>query len=124
MSEMNSMNNEVSQSQIHDNLPEVYKNLDPSKNKSRPIMTKYEYTLVKGLRKQQLNENMMPYVDIKGLKEHEKTIDNIFKLEFEAKQIPFIISRPIGNKTEYWRLCDLSYGEIVDNFLNKDKPTD
>lgn len=119
MSEMVSMSNENAQSEIHDNLPEVYKNLDPSKNKSRPIMTKYEYTLVKGLRKQQLNENMMPYINIKGLKEHEKTIDNIFKLEFEAKQIPFIISRPIGNKNEYWRICDLSYGEIIPNFLSK-----
>ena len=72
MSEINAMTNEASQSTIHDNLPEVYQNLDPIKNKSRPIMTKYEYTLVKGLRKQQLNENMMPYVDITGLKPHEK----------------------------------------------------
>ena len=111
-----------SQPAIHDNLPEIYKNLDVTKNKSRPIMTKYEYTLIRGLRLQQLNENNVPYVDIKELKEKKKcTIENIFEMEFNAGKLPFIISRPIGHDVEYWRVADLHYGDIIENFLDKGK---
>ena len=113
----------MSQSQIHDNLNHIYNNLDPSKNISRPIMTKYEYSLVRGLRLQQLHENMMPYVNLDdpNLKESDKTITKIFEMEFAAKKIPFIISRPVGMNMEYWRICDLEYNELVPNFLNQEK---
>ena len=74
-------------------------------HKTIPILTKYELTKVLGQRIKQLNAGAKPFVEnISGI------LDNYFiaKTELEKKKIPFIIRRPLPNKTsEYWNLKDL-----------------
>ena len=57
-----------------------------------PIMTKYEYTRIRGIRIQQLIDGMKPFV------EHDKedTESDIFKKELVEKKIPLMITRPVG----------------------------
>ena len=78
-------------------------------HKTVPILTKFEKAKILGLRVSQLNNGAEPFVKV-----NENIIDNfiIAERELDAKQLPFIVSRPIpSGKTEYWKLEDL---ELVD----------
>jgi|TARA_B100000902_G_scaffold398224_1_gene464269 DNA-directed RNA polymerase subunit K/omega len=60
-----------------------------------PIMTKYEYTRIRGIRIQQLIDGMQAFVDIEeGDKE-----EDIFKKELHEKKIPLKVTRPNGYNT-------------------------
>lgn len=60
----------------------------------RPIMTKYEYTRVLGVRIQQLIDGLPALV------EHEKdaTYNEIAEKELFERKLPLLVSRPIGYK--------------------------
>ena len=58
----------------------------------QPIMTKYEYTRIKGIRVQQLIDGVKPFVEI----EPEDTEHDIFKKELIQKKIPLMVKRPVG----------------------------
>jgi DNA-directed RNA polymerase subunit K/omega len=61
-----------------------------------PIMTKFEYTRIRGIRLQQLSDGMKPYVPVY---ENDTYVD-IFKRELAEHKIPLKIIRKIGyNKT-------------------------
>jgi len=63
---------------------------------NKPIMTKFEYTRIRGIRLQQLNDGMKAYVN---LNENDTYVD-IFEREFKEKKIPLKVVRKIGyNKT-------------------------
>ena len=76
---------------------------DPTKNKSRPIITIYERTLLIGKRATQIAYGANPLIEIKP------GMDEIAIAEEELKQrkIPLIIKRSIGDHTEYWRPSDM-----------------
>jgi DNA-directed RNA polymerase subunit K/omega len=70
-----------------------------------PILTKFEYTRVLGLRATQIENGAPLFISV-----DESIIDSyvIARMELEAKKLPFIIRRPLpGGKMEYWRLHDL-----------------
>jgi DNA-directed RNA polymerase subunit K/omega len=70
-----------------------------------PILTKFEYTRILGIRATQI-ENGAPLF----MKIDKSIIDSyvIARMELEAKKLPFILRRPLpGGKMEYWRLSDL-----------------
>ena len=74
-------------------------------HKTLPILTKYEKTKILGIRLKQLNNGSQPFINI-----GENIIDNniIVLQELENKKLPFIIVRPLPNRTfEYWKLKDL-----------------
>ena len=74
-------------------------------HKTLPILTKYEKTKILGIRLKQLNNGSQPFINI-----GENIIDNniIALQELENKKLPFIIVRPLPNRTfEYWKLKDL-----------------
>jgi len=78
--------------------------IDPL-HRTVPILTKYEYAHVIGLRATQINAGANPFVEI-----DKKIVDGylIAQIEIRQKKIPFIIRRPLpGGGTEYWRLSDL-----------------
>ena len=78
--------------------------IDPL-HRTVPILTKYEYAHVIGLRASQINDGANPFVEI-----DKKIVDGhlIAQIEIRQKKIPFIIRRPLpGGGTEYWRLSDL-----------------
>ena len=78
--------------------------IDPL-HRTIPILTKYEYARVLGLRATQINAGAKPFVEVE-----KKIVDGylIAQIEIRQKKIPFIIRRPLpGGGTEYWRLSDL-----------------
>jgi len=84
---------------------EIYKNYDVSKNVTDPILTKYEYTKILGMRAQQIANNSEPLIEV------TKDLDNpisIAKEEIRQRKSPIILKRKIGEEQfEYWKLEDL-----------------
>ena len=78
-------------------------------HKTLPFITCYEKTRVLGERAKQIEAGAKPFVEVE-----ENIIDSylIALREYQAKQIPFIIQRPLPNGlSEYWKLSDL---ELLD----------
>ena len=78
---------------------EIYKNYDISKNITEPILTKYEYTKILGMRAQQIANNSEPLITV--TKDLNNPID-IAKEEIRQRKSPIILKRKIGeNQYEY-----------------------
>ncbi len=74
-------------------------------HKTTPILSKYEYTNIIGIRAKQLSDGASPLIELS-----EEIIDNyiIADIELRQKVLPFIIKRPLGHGgCEYWKLSDL-----------------
>ncbi len=72
---------------------------------TNPILTKFEYTRILGIRTKQLNNGAKPFVKVP-----EGIVDGylIAEKELREKMLPFIIKRPIPNGgCEYWNIKDL-----------------
>ena len=79
---------------------------DPANNVSRNVLTKYERTLVIGVRLEQLARGAPPYIDHK--KHGLKTIQQVAEKELQERVIPFMVQRTMPDgKLEYWRLSDM-----------------
>lgn len=92
-----------------DNIIEDYRlmllNYDPKKNKTRPIMTKYEKAFVLGKRATQIERGAEPLIDVPLGIESAVTIA---EMELYANLTPFIIERNLGNgKKEIWKIKDM-----------------
>lgn len=80
--------------------------IDPL-HKTAPFITKYERARIIGSRAEQIERGAKPFVDVESNIINARTIA---MLEYDQKIIPFIIARPLPNKTiEYWRLQDLEF---------------
>jgi DNA-directed RNA polymerase I, II, and III subunit RPABC2 len=83
---------------------------DRSKYKSLPIMTKYEFDQIIGLRTMHLSRGAPPLVDIP---EDFKIVSNInlreiAQKELVEKRLPYMVKRMMPNgKAEYWNVADL-----------------
>ena len=74
-------------------------------HKTTPIMSKYEYTNLIGIRCKQLGDGAHPLIDIS-----KDVMDNVVIAELELRQkvLPFVIKRPLPHGAcEYWRVRDL-----------------
>jgi DNA-directed RNA polymerase subunit K/omega len=74
-------------------------------HKTTPILSKYEYTNIIGIRAKQLSDGASPLIELS-----EEIIDNyiIADIELRQKVLPFIIKRPLGHGgCEYWKVSDL-----------------
>lgn len=89
-----------------DSFTDVLSKYDPSKNKSRNIMTIYEKTNVIGLRLEQLAFGAPSLLD-KSQLEKCKSLRDIVDLELKNNLLPFMICRNINNTKEYWKLRDM-----------------
>ena len=88
-----------------DNYTDLYKNYDISKNKSEPIMTKYEYTKILGIRAQQIAMGAEPLIEV--TKDLDSVVE-IAKEEIRQRKTPIILERKIGeDEFDYWKLEDL-----------------
>jgi len=73
---------------------------------TRPILTKYEKTLILGHRAQQILNNSLILVNIEKLK--DKSPLEIARKELKEGLIPFIIRRPLPNgRFEDWKCSEL-----------------
>ena len=74
---------------------------------SIPFLTKYEKARIIGARAEQIDRGAMPFVKVDESVMNGRTIAI---MEFDEKKIPFIVARPMPNKSvEYWRLQDLEF---------------
>ena len=79
--------------------------MNDSNHKTYPFLTQYEKTKILSLRASQLAHNSRPFIDVPA---HVTDVHEIARLELDAKRIPYIIKRPLPDRTfEYWRLQDL-----------------
>ena len=74
------------------------------KNKSKPIMTKYEYTKIIGIRSEELARGGKPLIKVSP---GTINIEDIAIEELDKRKTPFILRRKINNKFEYWKIEDL-----------------
>jgi DNA-directed RNA polymerase I, II, and III subunit RPABC2 len=80
-------------------------NIVDANHTSLPIITKYEYTRIIGIRASQIEKGAPLFIEVP-----DTMIDSylIAKDELHQKKLPFIIKRPIPNGSiEYWKLVDL-----------------
>lgn len=82
-----------------------YKNYDITKNKTEPIMNKYEYTQILGIRVQQIERGGEPLITVT---EDLNTPQLIAEEELRQRKTPFILKRKVGKEYEYWKIEDLS----------------
>ena len=69
-------------------------------------LSKYEKTLILGLRSQQLTLRAQPLIDI------PKNVDSVItiaEMELEQRKLPFIIKRTLDTHNEFWKLEDMLY---------------
>lgn len=82
---------------------EIIMNYNPEKNKSIPILTDYEITFILGKRATQIAYGAIPLIDVKSGMNHIQIAEE----ELKQKKTPYIIKRTIGNKVEYYKICDM-----------------
>jgi DNA-directed RNA polymerases I, II, and III subunit RPABC2 len=91
---------------LSDNNVNLYKNYDIKNNISDPILTKYEYTKVLGMRAQQIALGAEPLIEVT---EDLNDVVLIAKEELRQRKTPMIIQRTVGlRKFEYWKIEDLA----------------
>jgi len=74
-------------------------------HQSQPFLSIYEKTKILSFRSNQLAQGARPFVVVP---EHMTNVLDIAKLELTERRLPFIIKRPMPDRTfEYWRLNDL-----------------
>ena len=83
---------------------DIMRNYDPSKNKTRNILSKYEKVKIIGLRTEQLQRGAEPVINwTKEFDPHSIAIE-----ELKQKKIPFMICRRLPDNTkEYYKLDDM-----------------
>ena len=89
-------------------ISKFYKEYDVSKNITEPIMSKYEYTQILGLRVQQIERGAEPLIEVTS---DLDTPQLIAEEELRQRKTPFILKRKIGlDRYECWKIEDLSIG--------------
>lgn len=97
--------NLTSNKKLNNDVLEINEILKSQKYDSKPVMTKYEFTKILGLRSQQICEGALPLVKVpEGMTDSTE----IALLELREKKIPFLIKREFSdNYREYWKVKDL-----------------
>ena len=75
-----------------------------------PYYSKYEYTVLLGMRAQQLAEGARPLVELDGLVQSSPTfVWDLAKKEILEQKLPYIIHRRLPNGiSEYWNAVELT----------------
>ncbi len=91
---------------VVEDFDDIMRKYDPSQNKTRNILSKFEKVKILGLRSEQLQRGAQPYVDVDTSSSFNPK--NIALQELHEKKIPFMIKRQLPDgSTEYWRLDDM-----------------
>jgi DNA-directed RNA polymerase I, II, and III subunit RPABC2 len=96
----------MSKQVVVEDFDDVMRKYDPSQNKTRNILSKFEKVKLIGLRSEQLQRGAQPYVDVDTSSSFNPK--NIALQELHEKKLPFMIKRQLPDgSTEYWRLDDM-----------------
>lgn len=89
-----------------EDFADIMKNYDPSKNRTKNILSKYEKVKLIGVRAEQLQRGSPPCVTLDPNAPFDARLIAI--QELHARKLPMMICRklPDGVK-EYWRLDDM-----------------
>lgn len=91
---------------VVEDFDDIMRKYDPSQNKTRNILSKFEKVKIIGLRSEQLQRGAQPYVDVDTSSSFNPK--NIALQELHEKKLPFMIKRQLPDgSTEYWRLDDM-----------------
>ena len=86
-------------------VEEIYDKYHNQLKKTRPILDRFEYTKILGIRAQQIANGATPLVSTESLTD----IIDIVKKEYVECKIPLFIKRNLSNgESEYWRIEDFS----------------
>ena len=92
-------------SQDEDDITQIYKNYDVTKNVSSQNMTKYEKALIIGQRAEQIANGAEPLIKVP---DGVYNVVEIVREELAKKATPFILKRRVGDHYEYWKIEDLN----------------
>jgi len=100
------INDVVVEGNADQDMIDILKNYKKHKKayKTSPILTKYERCRVLSERASQINCGAEIYL------KNTDSLSNAYDIavqELNEKRIPYIIRRPYGNGSEYWKLKDL-----------------
>ena len=92
------------------------RNADHSKYRSLPIMTKYEFDQVIGLRTMHLSRGAPPLVEVDADFRVSSNMElrAIAIRELKEGKLPYMVKRPMpSGKTEYWRVSKLNLSPVM-----------
>jgi DNA-directed RNA polymerases I, II, and III subunit RPABC2 len=91
---------------ITDDFDDIMRKYDPSSNKTRNILSKFEKVKIIGLRSEQLQRGAQPYVK---LEPNQPFVPRDVALqELKEHKLPFMLRRQLPNgNIEYFRLDDM-----------------
>jgi DNA-directed RNA polymerase subunit K/omega len=93
-------------SKVIEDYKDIIANYNPTKNKSKNILSKYEKTKIIGFRMEQLARNAEPYVEVSDKNSFDPY--EIAVRELRTLKLPFMICRTLPNgEKEYYRLEDM-----------------
>jgi DNA-directed RNA polymerase subunit K/omega len=99
-----SKNDDKPESIVYENdYREIIMNYNPKKNVSIPVLTDYEIAFILGKRATQIAYGSIPLIEVKAGMNHIQIAEE----ELKQKKTPYIIKRTIGNKIEYYKICDM-----------------
>ena len=91
---------------VIESYEDVLSSYDPTKNTTRPIMSKYEKAKIVGVRIQQIARGAETLVNVKLL--DHPTVRDIVLAELDQKVLPFVVVRTLPNGVkEHWRVKDM-----------------
>lgn len=92
------------------------RNADKSTYRSLPILTKYEFDQIIGLRTMHLSRGAPPLVVLEEGFQVESNIQlrQVAQRELVERKLPYMIKRTMPNgKIEYWSLADLDLTAVM-----------
>ena len=94
------------QPDVYHNHIDILKNYDTIKKKNitRPRITKYELTKCLGMRAEMLAGGAEPLIEVPP---YVTSVEEIAKLEFNQRKLPFILRRAVTGGFDYWKIEDL-----------------
>lgn len=91
---------------MNQDYTEIMKSYDPTKNKTKNILTKFEKVKILGCRAEQLQRGAPAFVDIDPGVDFDAR--KIAHEELKQGKLPMMICRKLPNGVkEYWRLEDM-----------------
>lgn len=99
---------------VFDDYNKVVTSLDKPKI-SKPIMTKYEFNQIVGLRANQLALGSPAFVDVATLQiKTNMDLRAVALKELKEGRLPYILKRPLpNNRHEYYRIKDLDMAAVL-----------
>lgn len=94
-------------------FPELMATYDPSKNKTPPVLSKYERAKILGIRTEQISRGAKPLIDVGSAPSAFSSASSpspseLALEELNQKRTPIIVVRNLPDGTrEYWRIRDL-----------------